>query len=238
MGIDKLEIIVKLLKIKTAAQLTQIESILKCDIEPKREDCITEEEYLAKMKSFNIEMINSVEQLKKRLFNDVLDSYNNYLQMKYTAEKELKKQNEASAAYILYSGKDIKNSGIASLVTTLLIPSAFPIIAAIGLTRISFDTLQAKINLNRINKNNDALQKIKLVQDPFYEFTCTLRTDYHESKKKFEELKERANNGETIIPELIEMVNPEKVALERTQGAVVFVEKGEKPKQLTKHKEK
>ena len=227
--------VVDILKVMTATQLTQLECILKSDIGPKREEFATEEEYLIEKKLFNLEMIRSVEEVKKQLFSDIVDSYNEFLHLKYDTEEELKKQNEESSAYIIYSSKDIKNTGIASLITTLLIPSALPVVAAIGLTRISFDTLQAKINLNRITRNNEALQKINSIQDPLYDFTCTLRTDYHESKEKFKELKERASKGENILPELIEMVNPEKVDLERIKGAAIVVGTIEnEPKQLTK----
>ena len=238
-GNIKTEAVVDMLKVMTATQLTQMEGLLKCDIEPKREDFATEEEYQIEKKLFNMEMIESIEEVKRKLFEDILDSYNEYLHLKYTTEEEFKKQNEESAAYIIQSSNDIKNTGIVSLLTTFMFPHAFPVIAALGLSRIGFDSLQSKINYNRIIRNNNTLQEINLIQDPLYDFTCTLRTDYHQSKNKFKELKERAANGETILPELIEMVNPEKVKLERVKGATVFIDTLEtEPKQLTKQREK
>lgn len=51
-------------------------------------------------------------------------------------------------------------------------------------------------------------------QDVFYEYIDILRTDYHKSNKELDELKRRAMNGENIMPELFEIVSPERVGLD------------------------
>ncbi len=226
--------IVEALKVMTSTQLTQIEAILKCVAGPEREEFSTEEEYQEENKKFMMEMINSIEAVKLRLFDDVLDSYNEYLAMKFDLEKEFKRQNEESAAYVIQANSDIKNTAIVSLVATFLFPYALPVIAALGLSRVGFDTIQAKSNNNRIIRNNDIQIEIEEIQDPLYDLTCNLRSDYHASKKVFKELKEKANNGENIMPELIELVNPERVELERIDGAAFFLEIEEEPKQFIK----
>ena len=54
---------------------------------------------------------------------------------------------------------------------------------------------------------------LKDIQNRLFELMDTLRTDYHQSNKELKELQERAKKGENVMPILLEMISPERVAL-------------------------
>ena len=71
-------------------------------------------------------------------------------------------------------------------------------------------------------------------QDVFYEYIDILRTDYHKSNKELDELKRRAMNGENIMPELFEIVSPERVGLDASFLELSEEELGENNFKLVK----
>ena len=97
---------------------------------------------------------------------------------------------------------------------SLLFPAIIPITLLATVPRVGFDLLRKKKCKNEIERIDMLKKEILLNQDIFYEYIDTLRTDYHKSNKKLDELKRRAMNGENIMPELFEILNPKRIGLD------------------------
>ena len=177
----------------------------------------------------NLQLIDEVKEIKHNIFLDVLNTYNELITEKNQFETILKSENKESEYIKEECESSMKRTLIFSAGASLLLPSFIPLVLIIGIPRIGVDKLMKDYHDYRINKNNEREDCLKRTQEPLYEFTDRLRTDYHKTNKELKELEERAINGDYIIDELKEIVNPKRVGLE-------FIELEEKEKVYTKEK--
>jgi len=226
---------VEMLKTITSAEMTGMEQLLLQVELPQREEYETEEEYKEDYKQFMLDMIDTIKDAKKGIFCNVLDAYNEFLYSKNDMDNRINTQNRESIEMMETAGRDIRNTGIATVVLSILLPSAIPIILVFSVTRASLDFLQSVFNTKRMLRNEQIREEMKNIQIPFFEFTCDLRSDYHKSNHELDALKEKALNGENIMGELIQIVSPERVSLQRVEGLnLLEMDEEEKPKQLIK----
>lgn len=193
-------------------------------------DVIEEEEFNVVNRMMNLQLIDEVQVIKHNIFLDILNTYNEIIREKNHFESKLKKENKESEYMKEELESSMKRTLIFSAGASLLLPKLIPLVLIIGIPRLGADKLVKDYHSRRIEKNNYKEDIFKRTQEPLYEFTDTLRTDYHKTKKELKELEERAINGDYIIDELKEIVNPERVGLE-------FIDlEEEKEKVLTKEK--
>lgn len=210
--------IIEMLKMVVSNQMIQVENLILSEPLPKREDFQTEEEYNREVKEFMSDAIDVIEDAKKEIFVNVLDSYNDFLVMKNTIESPIKDQNKQAEETAFNAGRSIRNTAIGTAVLTLLLPSLFPIVIVVGVGRIGFKILEVKMCANTVARNMEMEEVLKNLQIPFFDFTCELRTDYHQSNKELKEMRERLENGENIMPDLMELIKPERLSLERVES--------------------
>lgn len=236
--IDSMDGMVSMMKYAVAASMTDWEkSILELEI-PKREDFTTEEEYQVEIRQYMVDLVDEVKEIKGEVFKSVLDSYNNYLSSKYEIESTIKKQNEQCVNMYINATADMKRAGILTVVLTLFVPQALPILLVLDIPRVGIDLLARGVSKKKMKMNEIQKELFSQIQIPFFDFTCDLRSDYHKSNKELDELRKKALNGENVIGNLLEIVNPERVNLKRVESSELlpFVEvvEEEQQKQLTK----
>ena len=230
--VDSSEAIVDSMKLCVAMAMSEWEQDLLTAELPKREDYQTETEYQEEIKAYMTDAVDQIKDLKRQVFCSVLESYNEFLTAKYDQDTNIKNENSKCIEYIGDSLSDMKRAGIITLVLTLILPSALPIIIVLNGTRIGLDALTSKIMGRKIESNNQIQEEIKKIQIPFYEFTDTLRTDYHQSNHELDELREKALKGENVLGKLMEIVNPERVQLPHVEQRVIELE--DAPKEYIK----
>ena len=196
------------------------EGLLEVEV-PTREECDSDEEYKEVMVYMMTELVDEVKDRKKRLFVSNLNSYNDFLSMKnqiLPAKQERAKQAEV---VIGQAYKNLKRTGIISLVVTLIVPGALPIVLIIAVPLVLRDVAM-KLFSDKLIRDAERLEvSVNFVQDAFYDLVNRLRDDYHQSNKELDLLRERAEKGENVIPELLEIVRPERVNLTKEQGRLI-----------------
>jgi len=236
-NVDTSDALVGTMKLCVASAMTEWEQNLLEQELPKREDYESNEEYEQDRKQLMIDLVDEVQKLKKQVFVSVLDSYNDLLSAKYEIENNVRESNQSCIDLINQSRRDIKNAGIVTLLLTIVFPQSLPFLLILNIPRVGLDVLATKASIRRINLNQLALENIKGIQYPMYDLTCDLRSDYHESNRRLKELRDKAVNGENIIGDLLELVNPERVHLKRVEKQELLflgLEEKEKPNQFIK----
>ncbi len=225
---------VDILKLQASTILSDVTEQLKADILPNREDFETEEEYEIIKRMTMMQLVDDISAVKKEVFCGILDTYNNFITEMNTFMSESKKQNKESLVMREYASYDMKKAGIITLGVSVIFPIAAPFLIVINLPRIGMDALLKKYHNMRLERNEALYEVFKSIQDPFYEFTNTLRSDYHASNKELKELKDKAIEGEDVLPQLIQIIEPERVGLQSTN----LLEEQEEQKKLIKEIEK
>ncbi len=180
----------------------------------------------------NLALIQEVEKIKEDVFLGVLGSFNDFVKDRNLIKSRISKEISIEKTKIEGIEYDRKKIDIITLGVTFLLPTFAPIILVIGASRLGLDKLQQ----NSSKKIMDIYRLIEEEYDSshkdFYQLEETLRTDYHESKKRLKELKEKALIGQDIIDELIKIMNPESLGIPLQEFQTTEVE--EKPKQFIK----
>ena len=208
-GID----IATMATIEAVSMVSQKQEELLAKQPPKREDYSTEEEFNQAVENFMLDAIDYVSVNKKAIFVYTLDRYNSFLRKLHTCEDLKKKLEKEHMEGIAEHVKGGARSIFATVLATLLIPSGFPIIAALGGTTYICHRVSLFRHIQDLNKEEMMMTGMKDMQDRFFTVMDSLRTDYHESNKKYEELKERAKKRENIMPTLIDMMDVEKTLI-------------------------
>ena len=178
----------------------------------------------------NLQLIEEVKVIKHNIFLDILNTNNEVIRKKNHFETKFKTENKESEYIKEELDSSMKRTLIFSAGASLLLPKFIPLVLILGIPRLGADKLVKDYHVRRIEKNNSKEDILNRIQEPLYEFTDVLRTDYHKTKKELKELEERAINGDYILDELKEIVNPKRVGLE-------FIElEEEKGKVYTKEK--
>ena len=225
-----------MLKVSVAAQMSEWhENLLSMEV-PEKEEFESEEEYREFMKMFMTDLVDAITSIKGDMFKDILNSYNDFLSEKIAVETQFKEEDERAKMVIRETRIHIKRIGIASLVITLILPSMLPIVLVINLPRIGLNLMAKKVMERNIEKNRLVLETMEQIQLPFYDFVCTLRDDYHKSNQELKELREKASQGENVIEPLLQMVNPERLAL-KTYDLKALGYTEEEEKIITKKKD-
>ena len=177
-------------------------------------DEVEEEKLNASNRMMNLKLIDEVKVIKHNLFSDILKTYNELIIEKNSFDSKIKLENKESEQIKEELNSSMKRTLIFSAGTSILLPGFIPLVLIIGIPRLGADKLMKDYHTRRIEENNHKEYLFKRVQEPLYELTDTLRTDYHKSMKELKELETRAINGDYIMDELKEIVNPKRVGLE------------------------
>lgn len=202
------------IKLSNALELSFYKDEILCLDIPNREDYESLEEYNKANIEFMINKVDEIKDIKHTIFVSALKTYDDILNDVYTIKKCDSEERSLLNEMIDFSNKDVKRAGMIAFYLSLLFPAIIPITLLASVPRVGFDLLQKKKCKNELERIDILKKKILLNQDIFYEYIDTLRTDYHKSNKKLDELKRRAMNGENIMPELFEILNPKRIGLD------------------------
>ena len=202
------------IKLSNALELSFYKDEILCLDIPNREDYESLEEYNKANIEFMINKVDEIKDIKHTIFVSALKTYDDILNDVYTIKKCDSEERSLLNEMIDFSNKDVKRAGMIAFYLSLLFPAIIPITLLASVPRVCFDLLQKKKCKNELERIDILKKKILLNQDIFYEYIDTLRTDYHKSNKKLDELKRRAMNGENIMPELFEILNPKRIGLD------------------------
>jgi len=175
-----------------------------------------------------LKLLDEIKGLKHDLFSDTLETYNEILIEINKFRANYKNENYESELMKEYINGSMKRTIIISAGISILLPTLIPLVLVYDIPKLGFDTMIKKYHTDRIEDNNLTNEMYESVQNPLFEYMDTLRSDYFSSIKKLNKLEEKAINGENIISELKELINPENVGLELIE---------EKEKVLIKEKE-
>jgi len=203
------------LKTEVSLVLSSIYDETKESISMEREDYETEEEYQIMHRINELELLDEIKEIKHAIFSGLLDTYNDLVMDSNMFRSKVSSDRRESEEMIDLASYDMKKAGIITIGGSLLLPIIAPLLIIFNGPRIGLDCLTKKYHSERLEYNEKLLKEIKEIQDPFYEFINTLRTDYHRSNEELKELEKRALNGEDISNLLIEYINPERIGLER-----------------------
>ena len=174
----------------------------------------TPEEFEVIKRKLMLDLIDEVKSIKHNLFKNTLDSYNDMIIEMNRFKARFQDEQRESELMKEYINGSMKRTIIISAGVSILLPGLIPLVLIYDIPKLGFDSVIKKYHNNRIENNKMTNEIFETIQDPFFEFMDTLRTDYHHSNKVFKELEERACNGEDIINDLKELMNPERVGLE------------------------
>lgn len=175
-----------------------------------------------------LKLLDEIKGLKHDLFSDTLETYNEILIEINKFRANYKNENYESELMKEYINGSMKRTIIISAGISILLPTLIPLVLVYDIPKLGFDTMIKKYHTDRIEDNNLINEMYESVQNPLFEYMDTLRSDYFSSIKKLNKLEEKAINGENIISELKELINPKNVGLELIE---------EKEKVLIKEKE-
>lgn len=161
-----------------------------------------------------LELLDEIKRIKHELFENVLDSYNDLIREMNVLRIQFSQENKDSIEMKEYIERSMKRTMIISAGISIIFPGLIPLVLIYDIPKLGFDTMIKKYHENRLDDNNMSEELFETVQKPLYELMDILRTDYHHSLNIFNELEEKALNGENIINELKELINPERVGLE------------------------
>lgn len=203
--------LVECIKMSVALELSFYEDeLLYLDV-PIREDFESLEEYECAEVQFMNRKIDEIKNIKHVYFSSILDSYNMLLDEVLKVKNQDKFDRAALNDLIELNKKNMKVTGITFLSLSVLFPNLIPLNALLGLPKIALDIIQNKSCLKALEEIDNEKEALFTLRDKFYEFVCTLRSDYHKSNKELDSLRERANNGENIIPELLDIISPKRI---------------------------
>ena len=202
--------IVDELKLIVSATLSHYHDALASEILP-----IIEEESREEYQKVILQCIKDVEMIKEEIFSSIVSSYNEFLQEKFELEKMVTKENKESNELIETATQDMKRGGIIAAGAALLYPPIIPFLVILETPRFYLDYRVKKRNSMQIEVNELLQEEYKKIQTPFFEFTTTLRNDYFKSKKDLSELRERLLAGNKVDGNLLEIISPERINLEK-----------------------
>ena len=214
--VDEPELLIHLLKSQISLILSNTYNKLN-NMANNREVMEDIEEFDIITKIMMLRLIREVKDVKYNIFNDVLDIYNDLIVAKNRFAVQAKKENIESEEMQKYLNGSMKRTVVISAGLSLLLPEIIPLVLVIGIPKLGTDNLAYKYHQQRIEDNNYIQEIFERAQKPLYEFTSYLRRDYHSSKEELKLLEERAMNGETIIEELKEIINPNNMGLKQTK---------------------
>ena len=161
----------------------------------------------------NVMLLETIEVAKKTIFQNVLESYNNYLREGVDIKSSLKKIVSYNEANIKRANHDIVATTIVVTATVILLPGIAPIVIGISIPKYGLDILAKKGNLKQMAEIKQFIEEYDSIRPEFFELTDTLRTDYHRTNKKIKELKERALAGENVIEDVMSLLDLETIGL-------------------------
>ena len=207
----------KSLRMDAAIFLTEkYDELLQKEI-PKREDYASAEEWQEAKKRFMLESVDFVETNKKAAFVLTLDQYNEFLRFLNQYNEDKNKNNQRHTEEIEKCYKRNRRTLFATIAATLIYPAGFPAYLIIGATQNGWNSLEAERHRRAIIAEEGIYTVVKDFQNRMFDLTDIMRTDYHQSKKEIEDLKERAKKGENVMPILLQMISPEKLSLPRVE---------------------
>ena len=223
---------VEQLKLFISAALEDcIEELLNVEI-PDESDYNSKESFKQAQIDLMVQLVEEVKYIKKDIFTSILETYNLFVQEKNRFNYEATKQEQESIKTIISANSDMKRTGLLTITLSLIFPGAIPFLLVFNIPRIGSDIVSKNVHLNNIVKNTLIQNEFKRIQYPFFEFTDTLRTDYHKSMKELDKLEEEAKQGKNVAIELLEILNPERLSLPETQPLHLLEQN--RPKQLQK----
>ena len=211
------EELLAILQASVASYMSEMQDHILTTELPKREDFATEAEYQEMKREYMQFLVYKTELVKRDIFQDILNSYNDFLTEKNSVEIVMKKQAQQEREFKVQSSYAIKRIGIESVAISLLLPYCIPIVLIINVPRIGLNLGLRKAFEYRTKHNNELSEKLKDIQIPLFDFTCDLRSDYHKSKKELKELEAKAEAGESVVAELYEILDPSRVNLQRIE---------------------
>ena len=185
---------------------------------PTREDFETEEEYKETIVYMMTELVDSVRELKGDLFRQMNDNYNEFLAVQMKTNQDAKE--DIKKAYIVMekTRKDAKSSGIITIALTLLFPGYLPIIVLVQAPRFAYYLTMNLYSKHKVRNDEEIMENLRTIQIPYFDFICDMRSDYHKSNQELDELMKRAQQGEDVTNELLEMIKPERLSLSRKKA--------------------
>ncbi len=162
---------------------------------------------------YNLQLINEIESLKKEVFELVLCSFNNFIKDKNLISARASKEISIRKDIIEQMEQNIKKTNIISVGSLLLLPMLSLFIIPLGALKIELDKFRKNESEEIMEITESIKNDYETAHIAFYQLTDSLRTDYLQSKRKLEELRQKALEGQEIIDDLIQLVNPESINL-------------------------
>ena len=207
----------KALRLDAAKFLTsKYDELLQKKI-PVREDYATDEEFKKAQQNFMLESIEFVSVNKHAAFSLTLNQYNELLVLLNEYEDKKKGHDKTHIAEMENCYKRNRRTFIATIAATLIYPVGLPAYLVIGAARNGMNNMQANYHRRSMIAEDGICQVLVDFRNNMFDLTDIMRTDFHQSKRELEELRERAKKGENIMPILLEMISPEKLSLPRVE---------------------
>ena len=181
----------------------------------------------------NIMLLEEAEAIKKEVFEGVLESYNDFIKDKNLIDYYLSKQHKEQKIMIESMNYDMVKTGMIALGVTIILPALRPITFIVTVPKIGLDAYQKALAEEIVKIIEIIKEDYDSIQNDFYPFVDSLRSDYYRSKNEIKKLKKQAKEGKEIIDELIKIVNPETLNLPLAEFNFL-PETEEKPKQFVK----
>ena len=204
--------IVEILKIEISKILSESSEKLMESL-PNREDFQTESEYELIKRMSMIELVDQTREIKHNIFSGILENYNNLITEINRFNNKSVRENKESEMMKKYLDSSNKKILVISLGISLLLPGLIPLVLIIDVPRLGTNMLLKKYFNERLVRNKITKNIMTKTQDPYYELTDTLRTDYHKSKEELNELEHKAIIGEDISGKIKEILNPERIGI-------------------------
>lgn len=184
---------------------------------PIREDYESDEEFKKANIQFMCSAIDKVRKFKHEMFTRCNDEYGEMLTERSSFSSENEKRAEELDSIIKECSGDIVKRGMTSILTSLLLipfaPMGIPVVMVYNGYKIFKDFRkenEASRELGFIKFENDSL---KALCDNFYDIVNTFRSDWHNTNRELDSLKQRALKGENIMSELLEVCHPTRAGL-------------------------
>lgn len=197
---------------------------------PKREESSSDDEYKILFIEYMLNAIKKAEKTKKELFIKNLERYNNFLTKKQEVEEQIRSSRETHEKEIDRNSKKKGKIILAEIITTLLLPAYFPIIAGVGLAQYLSTNVAIKYHLEGIQNEEDAKEVLKKMQDELSDLSFLLRDDYHRSKEEFGKLRQRALLGENVLQDVLNLMDPERLSLPKVEARIEETNDKDNPK--------
>lgn len=184
---------------------------------PVREDFESDEEFKKANIQFMCSAIDKVREFKYDMFTKCNDEYGEMLSEKNSFSSKTSDRVDKLNSIMSECAGNVVKSGMFSILTSLLLipfaPIGIPVVMVYNGYKIA----------KNLRMGNDAVRELSFIKfeddslkalcDNFYDIVSNFRSDWYNTNRELDLLKNRALKGENIMSELLEICHPTRAGL-------------------------